>query len=80
MADNEKLEPKEAIDSRVFGPIPMQSILGRVIYAAQSATNHGYVENSIDAMELDAPVLEAELDMDRLLVQRSDSDDSDTSS
>lgn len=74
LADNEKLEPKEAIDSRVFGPIPMQSILGRVIYAAQSATNHGYVENSIDAMELDAPVLEAELDMDRLLVLRNDSD------
>jgi inner membrane protease subunit 1 len=76
LADNETLEPKEAIDSRVFGPIPMQSILGRVIYAAHSATNHGYVENSIDAMELDAPVLEAELDMDRLLHNNGDSSSS----
>ncbi len=67
LADNEALEPKQVIDSRSFGPLPYKHIVGRVLYHARSAHDHGVVENSKRAMALDAPVLAAELDVDGLL-------------
>lgn len=38
----------------------------RILYAARSETDHGPVENSAEGMEADVPVLEAELDLERL--------------
>ncbi|CAD6264412.1 unnamed protein product [Miscanthus lutarioriparius] len=45
VADNLALKPKEARDSRLFGPVPMTDILGRVIYSLRTAVDHGPVEN-----------------------------------
>eukprot|EP00257_Ricinus_communis_P022793 XP_015582623.1 uncharacterized protein LOC8275979 isoform X3 [Ricinus communis] len=45
LADNEKLKPKEANDSRKFGPVPMSGIVGRVIYCLRTAVDHGPVQN-----------------------------------
>lgn len=67
VADNENLDPLLVIDSRKFGPLPMQNIVGRILYAASSRIDHGPVENSEPAMRADAPVLEAELDLEQLL-------------
>ena len=75
LADNHTLEPKDAIDSRTFGPLPLRNVIGRVVYAAKSASDHGFVENSEFAMEADAPVLEAELDMGRLFPASAQSGD-----
>lgn len=36
---------QEARDSRLFGPLPMSDIVGRVIYCLQSAIDHGPVQN-----------------------------------
>ena len=36
------------------------------MYAARSETDHGPIENSEAGMESDAPVLEAELDLENL--------------
>jgi len=66
VADNEGMSAREAVDSRVFGPLPMDCILGRVMYAARSTQDHGFVENSDQGMEADVPVLEAELDIERM--------------
>ncbi|CAM8887283.1 unnamed protein product [Rhodiola kirilowii] len=63
-ADNEALKPKEANDSRIFGPVPMTDIVGRVIYCLRSAVDHGPVVNSSFSMRKDAPVLEVELDIE----------------
>ncbi len=76
LADNEDLTFPDVIDSRTFGPLPMESILGRVVYAARSPTDHGPVENSQAGMEQDAAVLEAELDLDRLFADGSSSAES----
>lgn len=38
----------------------------RILYAARSETDHGPVENSEDGMAADAPVIEAELDVEAL--------------
>ena len=67
LADNEALAPPHVIDSRSFGPLPLGAISGRVVYAARSETDHGPVENSEAGMAADAPVLEAELDLDALI-------------
>lgn len=67
LADNEALSPPAVIDSRTFGPLPLSNIIGRVMYAARSETDHGPIENSEAGMASDAPVLEAELDIDRLV-------------
>jgi hypothetical protein len=66
LADNEALKPPEVIDSRAFGALPLSNILGRVMYFASSAARHGRVENNPSAEEADAPVLAAELDLDKL--------------
>lgn len=65
LADNEELRPPAVIDSRTFGPLPVENIMGRVIYYARE-NDHGPVENSRPAMTADAAVLEAELDLDKL--------------
>ncbi|KAJ4825889.1 hypothetical protein Tsubulata_016107 [Turnera subulata] len=49
LADNEKLKPKEANDSRTFGPVPMSDIVGRVIYCLRNAVDHGPVQNRQDS-------------------------------
>uniref|UniRef100_A0A7N0TP53 Peptidase S26 domain-containing protein n=1 Tax=Kalanchoe fedtschenkoi TaxID=63787 RepID=A0A7N0TP53_KALFE len=66
LADNESLKPKEAYDSRIFGPVSMSDIVGRVIYCLRSTIDHGPVMNSMDSMQKDLPVLEVELNVDEL--------------
>ncbi|KAG6512497.1 mitochondrial inner membrane protease subunit 1-like [Zingiber officinale] len=67
LADNESLKAKEAQDSRLFGPVPMGCIAGRVIYALRSAVDHGPVYNSQMAMAQDSSVLAVELDVEELV-------------
>ncbi|KAL6779798.1 CGL57 [Auxenochlorella protothecoides x Auxenochlorella symbiontica] len=69
LADNEELQPPAVLDSRTFGPLDLSSIIGRVLYAARSPSDHGPVENSTAAMQADVAVLEAELDIDKLCKQ-----------
>ncbi|GFP82913.1 mitochondrial inner membrane protease subunit 1 [Phtheirospermum japonicum] len=45
LADNKDLKPKEAYDSRTFGPVTMGDIVGRVIYCLRNAVDHGPVDN-----------------------------------
>ncbi|PON62637.1 Peptidase S26A, signal peptidase I [Parasponia andersonii] len=66
LADNEKLKPKEANDSRKFGPVPMTDVVGRVMYCLRTAVDHGPVQNSHYGMRKDLPVLEVELDVDEM--------------
>lgn len=66
LADNEALEPKEAKDSRTFGPVHASDIIGRVIYCLQNAVDHGPVQNSHFSLKKDSPVLEVELDVDEM--------------
>ncbi|KAF8394278.1 hypothetical protein HHK36_020485 [Tetracentron sinense] len=66
LSDNETLKPKEANDSRTFGPVPMTDIVGRVIYCLRTAVDHGPVQNSRFSMQKDLPVLEVELDVDEM--------------
>lgn len=66
LSDNEALKPKEARDSRLFGPVPMSNILGRVIYAMRSAVDHGPVQNSYIAMGKDSSVMSVELDVEEM--------------
>ncbi|KAG8370812.1 hypothetical protein BUALT_Bualt13G0022400 [Buddleja alternifolia] len=66
LADNENLKPKEAYDSRTFGPVTMTNIIGRVIYCLRNAVDHGPVNNSDVSAKQDSPVLEVELDVDEM--------------
>ncbi|KAL1826016.1 hypothetical protein DCAR_0314220 [Daucus carota subsp. sativus] len=66
LADNENLKPKEAKDSRIFGPVPMTDIVGRVIYCLRTAVDHGPIQNSNFGMRRDSPVLEVELDVNEM--------------
>jgi inner membrane protease subunit 1 len=70
LADNEELQPPP-IDSRSFGPLPLQNVLGRIMYFYRSQTDYGVVDNSSEAAASDEAVLEAELDLNKL---RGDSD------
>ena len=63
VADNDELPAAAACDSRTLGPLPLGSILGRVVYSARSAADHGGLENSEAAMETDSPVLAHELEL-----------------
>ena len=36
---------QQANDSRIFGPVPMSDIVGRVIYCLRTAVDHGRVQN-----------------------------------
>ncbi|XP_038692461.1 uncharacterized protein LOC119990559 isoform X2 [Tripterygium wilfordii] len=67
LADTENLKPKEAYDSRLFGPISMSSIIGRVIYCLRTAVDHGPVQNSHFSTKKDSPILEVELDVDEMV-------------
>ena len=67
LADNEALPTAEAVDSRSFGPLPVQKILGRIMYFGRSDSAHGEINNSPEALEADRPVLEAELDVEKLV-------------
>ncbi|KAJ7972645.1 Peptidase S24/S26A/S26B/S26C family protein [Quillaja saponaria] len=69
LADNENLKAKEANDSRMFGPVHMTDIVGRVIYSLRTAVDHGPVQNSHFSMQKDSPVLEVELDVDEMAKQ-----------
>ena len=62
------------IDSRSFGPLPVQNIIGRVIYQAASPTEHGPTSNSPEAMDDDAVVLDAELDVESFCDIKSSND------
>lgn len=53
--DNEAAD--KSPDSRMFGPLSLENILGRVMYAIRSATDHGRVSSSPYAMASDAIVL-----------------------
>lgn len=44
LADNEDLAPCDAVDSRTFGPLPLQNIQGRVMYYARDETDHGALQ------------------------------------
>ncbi|XP_057519154.1 mitochondrial ATP-independent inner membrane protease subunit 2-like isoform X2 [Amaranthus tricolor] len=66
LADNDVLKPKEAKDSRTFGPVNMSDIIGRVIYCLRNAVDHGPVPNSQFSVKKDLPVLEVELDVDEM--------------
>ncbi|GAB2220743.1 hypothetical protein Droror1_Dr00008414 [Drosera rotundifolia] len=66
LSDNENLKPKEAKDSRSFGPVLMSSIVGRAIYCLRTAVDHGPIHNSSLSMKKDTPVLEVELDVEEL--------------
>ncbi|XP_047324445.1 uncharacterized protein LOC124927973 [Impatiens glandulifera] len=64
LSDNEALKPKEARDSRTYGPMSVTDIVGRVVYCLRTAVDHGPVENSLFGMRRDLPVMEVELDVD----------------
>ncbi len=78
LADNETAAPADAPDSRTFGPLALEAVVGRVMYAAgaggggagDGGAAHGAVENSEEAMAVDAAVLEAELDVEALAAGR----------
>ncbi|KAK3193534.1 hypothetical protein Dsin_024844 [Dipteronia sinensis] len=67
LADNGNLKPKEANDSRTFGPVSMTNIVGRAIYCLRTAVDHGPVQNSHFSLRKDSPVLEVELDVDEMV-------------
>lgn len=60
LADNPKLKPPDVEDSRTFGPLPLENIEGRVIYAARSKVDHGPVTNHSAWKSADAAVLGVE--------------------
>lgn len=63
LADNEELDAKQVMDSRTFGPLPYQNVLGRVIYSYESELDHGIVDNSEHVTTSDEVVLSQELDL-----------------
>ncbi|RZB48249.1 hypothetical protein D0Y65_051684 [Glycine soja] len=58
-------QPKlqEAKDSRLFGPVNMTDIVGRVIYRLRTCVDHGCVRNSMLKIW---PVLAVELDVEEM--------------
>ncbi|MCO5561901.1 hypothetical protein L7F22_015526 [Adiantum nelumboides] len=66
ISDNESINPTTSGDSRTFGQLPMENIVGRVIYACRSSDDHAHVVNSDEAMQQDSPVLAIELDVNEL--------------
>ncbi|KAJ9521150.1 hypothetical protein QJQ45_022854 [Haematococcus lacustris] len=66
LADNEQLKPTEVLDSRSMGYIPLCNVIGRVIYAGSSSSDHGPVVNNPASMEEDQAVIKAEVDVDSL--------------
>lgn len=66
LSDNEGFSPKDAVDSRTFGPLDSDNVLGRAIYYYVSQENNGIVKNSPASVALDFPLLAAELDIETL--------------
>lgn len=64
LSEADTLKASEVVDSRSFGPLPLENIMGRVIYQCQSPTEHGPTSNSDEAMAQDAVILDAELDVE----------------
>ena len=64
--DNEEVPLEQAPDSRLFGPLPLRALSGRVLYAARGRSDHGGVRNSDEAAAEDAAVLAHELDLEAL--------------
>jgi hypothetical protein len=60
---------QEALDSRTFGPLPLSNIVGRAIYCSRSRSEHGFVQNSDEAMHDDSAVLAVELDVEEMTSQ-----------
>lgn len=60
-SDNEALSPRDAPDSRVFGPLPLSYILGRVIYRFSPHESGSVVENSIFGRYFDESVVQSEV-------------------
>jgi inner membrane protease subunit 1 len=56
----------QVIDSRTFGHIPLSNIVGRVIYAASSRVDHAPVINNPVSVAADQPVIEGEVDVEKL--------------
>ena len=65
-ADNDAADSSRAADSRAFGPIGVDAIVGRVIYYVRSATDHGPVANHPSSADEDAVVLATEVRPDAL--------------
>ncbi|TKY62356.1 Mitochondrial inner membrane protease subunit 1 [Spatholobus suberectus] len=65
-AENKSLKPKEAKDSRSFGPVNITDIVGRVLYRLRTCVDHGCVRNSHSSMLKDWPVLAVELDVEEM--------------
>lgn len=65
-ADNDATDLSRSPDSRAFGPIGVDAIVGRVIYYVRSATDHGPVANHPTSAEEDAAVLATEVRPDAL--------------
>lgn len=64
LADNEKMQVADAWDSRTFGPLPTDNVLGRILYYVRSRTEHGRVDS--DALPTDTAIIEAELDVEKI--------------
>lgn len=58
--ERDNQEANTAPDSTYFGPLSLDYIIGRVMYAIRSATDHGRVANSSYAMASDSIVLAQE--------------------
>ncbi|KAH7292832.1 hypothetical protein KP509_28G000800 [Ceratopteris richardii] len=67
ISDNNSINPTTSGDSRMFGQLPMENIIGRVIYACRSQEDHGAIMNSHAGMQEDYPVIAAELDLKELM-------------
>ncbi len=65
-ADNDATDSSRAPDSRAFGPIGVDAIVGRVVYYVRSATDHGPVANHPASADEDAAVLATEVRPDAL--------------
>lgn len=71
VCDND--DARHARDSRTFGPLDLRRVVGRVVYAVRSATDHGRVHNSREARWVDDPVVRVELDAEQLAADLAES-------
>ncbi|CAI5528548.1 unnamed protein product [Closterium sp. Naga37s-1] len=67
LADNPDVPAQEAWDSRTFGPVHLEDVLGRTMYVVRSMHDHGPIKNSPQAMEEDATVMAGEGDLESVL-------------
>jgi hypothetical protein len=65
-ADNPKLEPPDVEDSRTFGPLHLDRVIGRCIYAIRSKTDRELIVNNPRWREDDKDVVAVELTDDLL--------------